>query len=188
MQEAVESSLSAAAARPRRTEADAEAAREFGGTFGAAFIMSLSHALMLYLWIASRISLQWDLSLVSQPGCRRSAAFHGSVSSRDDLRAVWRVHDRRHAHGQRRGLVRLFRSQSEWERRTDERQLPQLPWGTLEKPRYLDTEEGSKLLVDGWWRCARKIHYTGDILMALSWGLICGFDHFLPYRFISYVF
>jgi len=54
MQEAVESSLSAAAARPRKSETGAESAREFGGTFGAAFIMSLSHALMLYLWIAWR--------------------------------------------------------------------------------------------------------------------------------------
>ena len=31
-----------------------EAAREFGGTLGAAVIISLSHALMLYLWIAWR--------------------------------------------------------------------------------------------------------------------------------------
>jgi len=64
--------------------------------------------------------------------------------------------------------------------------FPQLPWGTLENPRYLDTEAGSKLLVDGWWRYARKIHYTADILMALSWGLICGLDHFLPYLYVTF--
>ncbi|MGB5348728.1 MAG: hypothetical protein WBN10_03970, partial [Polyangiales bacterium] len=64
--------------------------------------------------------------------------------------------------------------------------FPQLPWGTLHNPRYLDTEAGSKLLVDGWWRYARKIHYTADILMALSWGLICGFDHFLPYLYVTF--
>jgi len=64
--------------------------------------------------------------------------------------------------------------------------FPQLPWGTLDNPRYLDTDAGSKLLVDGWWRYARKIHYTADILMALSWGLICGFDHFLPYLYVTF--
>ena len=61
------------------------------------------------------------------------------------------------------------------------RAFPQLPWGTLRDPRHLRTEAGSRLLVDGWWRYARKPHYTADALMALSWGLICGFDHFLPY-------
>jgi delta24(24(1))-sterol reductase len=64
--------------------------------------------------------------------------------------------------------------------------FPQLPWGTLENPRYLDTQAGSKLLVDGWWRYARKIHYTADIAMALSWGLICGFEHFLPYLYVTF--
>ena len=64
--------------------------------------------------------------------------------------------------------------------------FPQLPWGTLENPRHLNTEAGSKLLVDGWWRYARKIHYTADALMALSWGLICGFDHFLPYFYVMF--
>ncbi len=64
--------------------------------------------------------------------------------------------------------------------------FPQLPWGTLKNPRYLETEAGSKLLIDGWWAHARKIHYTADILMALSWGLICGFDHFLPYLYVTF--
>lgn len=66
------------------------------------------------------------------------------------------------------------------------RTFPQLPWGTLENPRYLRTAHGSKLLIDGWWRYARKIHYTADISMALSWGLICGFDHFLPYFYVTF--
>ena len=66
------------------------------------------------------------------------------------------------------------------------RAFPQLPRGTLEDPRHLDTEAGSKLLVDGWWRYARKPHYTADVLMALSWGLICGFDHVLPYFYVIF--
>jgi delta24(24(1))-sterol reductase len=66
------------------------------------------------------------------------------------------------------------------------RTFPQLPWGTLKDPQYIKTQAGSCLLVDGWYRYARKIHYTADILMALSWGLICGFDHFLPYFYVVF--
>lgn len=66
------------------------------------------------------------------------------------------------------------------------RAFPQLPWGTLRDPRHLRTEAGSRLLVDGWWRYVRKPHYTADALMALSWGLICGFDHFLPYFYVVF--
>ena len=66
------------------------------------------------------------------------------------------------------------------------RAFPQLPWRTLENPRHLDTAAGSKLLIDGWWRYARKPNYTADALMALSWGLICGFEHFLPYFYLVF--
>jgi len=66
------------------------------------------------------------------------------------------------------------------------RAFPQLPWGTLKNPQYHQTEHGNKLLTDGWWRYARKIHYTGDVLMALSWGLICGFSHYLPYFYVTF--
>ena len=66
------------------------------------------------------------------------------------------------------------------------RTFPRLPWGTLENPDYFKTEQGSLLLIDGWWRHARKIHYTADLLMALSWGLICGFDHVLPYFYFAF--
>ena len=40
--------------------------------------------------------------------------------------------------------------------------------------------------IDGWWRYARKIHYTADIVLALSWGLICGFDNYLPYFYVTF--
>ncbi len=66
------------------------------------------------------------------------------------------------------------------------RTFPQLPWGTLENPEYIETKQGNKLLVDGWWRYARKIHYTADVCMALSWGLICGFRNFLPYFYVTF--
>src|SRR5262249_53636430 len=66
------------------------------------------------------------------------------------------------------------------------RTFPQLPWGTLKDPSSLATRNGSRLLVDGWYRYARKIHYTADTVMALSWGLICGFRHFLPYFYVVF--
>ena len=47
-----------------------------------------------------------------------------------------------------------------------------MPWGTLETPRYLNTKVGSRLLVDGWWRYARKIHYTSGC----AHGAVMGFD------------
>eukprot|EP01091_Cochliopodium_minus_P012951 TRINITY_DN4051_c0_g1_i1.p1 TRINITY_DN4051_c0_g1~~TRINITY_DN4051_c0_g1_i1.p1 ORF type:complete len:455 (-),score=108.50 TRINITY_DN4051_c0_g1_i1:59-1423(-) len=60
--------------------------------------------------------------------------------------------------------------------------FPQLPWAYLtDKASYLNTKAGSKLLTDGWWKWTRKPHYFGDMLMSFSWGLITGFDSFLPY-------
>jgi len=47
--------------------------------------------------------------------------------------------------------------------------------------KYIKTENGSKLLIDGYWKFGRKLHYTCDILMALSWGMITGFNDILPY-------
>ena len=61
--------------------------------------------------------------------------------------------------------------------------FPQLPWGTLDNPKYLQTECGSALLTDGWWRYARKIHYTCDVVMASVWALSCKFTGFLPFYY-----
>jgi hypothetical protein len=33
-----------------------------------------------------------------------------------------------------------------------------------------------KLLVSGWWGIARKINYTGDLCLAYSFALTCGFS------------
>ena len=33
----------------------------------------------------------------------------------------------------------------------------------------------------GWWGAARKINYTGDWLVTLSWCLLCGFASPIPY-------
>lgn len=59
--------------------------------------------------------------------------------------------------------------------------FPQLPWGTLYNPKYITTEAGSELLIDGWWKFARKIHYTADIVMAFIWALSTYFTGILPF-------
>ncbi|TPX37197.1 hypothetical protein SmJEL517_g00818 [Synchytrium microbalum] len=64
--------------------------------------------------------------------------------------------------------------------------FPQLPWGTLVNPTYIKTKHGSLLLTSGWYGIARKIHYTADLMMALSWGLITGFGSFLPYFYVCF--
>lgn len=46
---------------------------------------------------------------------------------------------------------------------------------------YLATARGTKLLTSGWWGAARKINYTGDWLITLSWCMLCGFDSPIPY-------
>mmetsp|Transcript_24640 Transcript_24640/g.24872 ORF Transcript_24640/g.24872 Transcript_24640/m.24872 type:complete len:481 (-) Transcript_24640:46-1488(-) len=46
---------------------------------------------------------------------------------------------------------------------------------------YMRTKRGTKLLISGWWGAARKINYTGDFLVTLSWCLLCGFNSPLPY-------
>lgn len=58
--------------------------------------------------------------------------------------------------------------------------FPKVPWAILTNPKFLKTPKGD-LLIDGWYAYARKMQYTGDILMALSWGLICGFSSSMPY-------
>jgi delta24(24(1))-sterol reductase len=68
------------------------------------------------------------------------------------------------------------------------RTFPQLPWGTLRNPRYLTTANGGTLLVDGWWRYARKIHYSADIVMAWTWALACGFTGALPFLYPLFFF
>ncbi|KAG1151691.1 hypothetical protein G6F37_004118 [Rhizopus arrhizus] len=64
--------------------------------------------------------------------------------------------------------------------------FPQLPWGHLKDPKYIQTEHGNLLLISGWWGLARKPHYTADLMMSLSWGLITGFNSFLPYFYFCF--
>ncbi|KAL3810800.1 hypothetical protein ACHAXA_006830 [Cyclostephanos tholiformis] len=51
---------------------------------------------------------------------------------------------------------------------------------------YLRTKRGTRLLTSGWWGLARKINYTGDWIMGLSWCMLCGFDSVVPYFYAIY--
>ena len=64
--------------------------------------------------------------------------------------------------------------------------FPQLPWAILKDPQFLKTSNGGTLLVDGWYQYCRKPHYMADILQALCWGLICGFEVLLPYWYVCF--
>lgn len=51
---------------------------------------------------------------------------------------------------------------------------------------YLQTKRGTKLLTSGWWGMARKINYTGDWIMGLTWCLVAGFGSIVPYYYAIY--
>lgn len=63
----------------------------------------------------------------------------------------------------------------------ERRTFPQLPWQTVKNPRVIKTQAGESILADGWYGYARKIHYTADMIFALSWALITGFNSPLPW-------
>jgi delta14-sterol reductase len=46
---------------------------------------------------------------------------------------------------------------------------------------YMNTKRGTKLITSGWWGMARKINYTGDWLVTLSWCMLCGSGSPVPY-------
>jgi len=51
---------------------------------------------------------------------------------------------------------------------------------------FLETTRGTRLLTSGWWGSARKINYTGDWIMGLSWCALCGTDSAVPYFYAIY--
>lgn len=57
---------------------------------------------------------------------------------------------------------------------------------SLQHLNFLQTKRGTKLLTSGWWGLARKINYTGDWIMGLSWCLLCGVDSIVPYFYAIY--
>uniref|UniRef100_A0A7S1MYI5 Delta(14)-sterol reductase n=2 Tax=Hemiselmis andersenii TaxID=464988 RepID=A0A7S1MYI5_HEMAN len=52
--------------------------------------------------------------------------------------------------------------------------------------KFMNTKRGTRLLVSGWWGMARKINYTGDWLLGLSWSLLAGFGSIVCYFYPIY--
>ncbi|KAF3283107.1 C-24(28) sterol reductase [Orbilia oligospora] len=65
----------------------------------------------------------------------------------------------------------------------DYKRFPALPWRYIQNPTFIKCKNGGTLLTSGWYRWARKIHYTVDIIMALTWGFNTGFSSPFPYFF-----
>lgn len=64
--------------------------------------------------------------------------------------------------------------------------FPQLPWKFIPNAEHIKTDTGDSILVDGWYKYARKIHYTCDMYFALTWALVTGFKS--PYPWFYPVF
>ena len=45
----------------------------------------------------------------------------------------------------------------------------------------------SKLLIDGCWKYARHLNYTGDLMLSLAFCIACGFDNIIPYFYFVYM-
>ncbi|KAK5114625.1 hypothetical protein LTR62_002197 [Meristemomyces frigidus] len=84
----------------------------------------------------------------------------------------------------------MFRSR-ERGYQTERKSFPTLPWKEVKNPQKIETESGDAILVDGWYKYARKIHYTCDVYFATTWGLITGFKSpfpwFYPVFFIAMI-
>ena len=58
--------------------------------------------------------------------------------------------------------------------------------GKLPHLKSIQTDRGTKLLIEGWWGISQHINYFGDMLIALSWCLPTGFDTVLTYFYVIY--
>ena len=77
-----------------------------------------------------------------------------------------------------------FRAQQRGHDTISRKTFPQLPFRSAgDNPRTIpvDPAVGDDLLADGWYRYARKIHYTCDMYFALCWALVCGFGSPFPW-------
>lgn len=52
--------------------------------------------------------------------------------------------------------------------------------------KVMATQRGTELIISGLWGMCRHPNYVGDLIMALSWSLPCGFSHLLPYFYVIY--
>lgn len=53
--------------------------------------------------------------------------------------------------------------------------FPQVPWQAVKNPKFIETDAGDKIMVDGWFAIVRKPNYVPDMFFSMAWGLITGF-------------
>lgn len=58
--------------------------------------------------------------------------------------------------------------------------------GQLPHLKSIQTDRGTKLLIEGWWGLSQHINYFGDMLIALSWCLPTGANTILTYFYVIY--
>lgn len=64
--------------------------------------------------------------------------------------------------------------------------FPVLPWSKLPDPCNIFKTPYGTLLVDGWYKYARKLHYSSDIVMTFCWGSYCGYESFMPFYYFFF--
>ena len=53
--------------------------------------------------------------------------------------------------------------------------FPQVPWQSVKDPKFIETDAGDKIMVDGWFKIVRKPNYVPDMWFRFAWGAITGF-------------
>lgn len=63
--------------------------------------------------------------------------------------------------------------------------FPHFSAGVVKNPKYIQTKNGGKLMVDGWWKYARKPNYSADMIQMLCWSLLVPFPFSSPLKQIA---